>query len=90
VSRDGVVWWSVDHASYAGSAPGARVVRGIVADVPDTFLLWQRPAYQVEIKTPAGELSDPQQAVSAWLTMPRRCSASSMRGALAVRASVAV
>ena len=28
VSRDGVVWWSVDHASYAGTAPGARVGRG--------------------------------------------------------------
>jgi hypothetical protein len=27
VSRDGVVWWSVDHASYAGTAPGARVGR---------------------------------------------------------------
>jgi hypothetical protein len=29
VSRDGVVWWSGDHASYPGSAPGARVGRGI-------------------------------------------------------------
>jgi hypothetical protein len=29
VSRDGVVWWSVDHASYSGTAPGARVGRGI-------------------------------------------------------------
>src|SRR6516162_11287199 len=24
VSRDGVVWWNVDHASYADTAPGAR------------------------------------------------------------------
>ena len=39
VSRDGVVWWSVDHASFAGSAPGARVGRGIVAGVPDLFVL---------------------------------------------------
>jgi hypothetical protein len=31
MSRDGVVWWSVDHASYAGAAPGARPGRGIVA-----------------------------------------------------------
>jgi hypothetical protein len=37
VSRDGVVWWSVDHAAYAGTAPGARVGRGIVAGVPDLF-----------------------------------------------------
>ena len=28
-SRDGVVWWSVDHAAYAGTAPSARVGRGI-------------------------------------------------------------
>jgi hypothetical protein len=27
VSRDGVVWWTVDHAAYADSAPGARVGR---------------------------------------------------------------
>ena len=39
VSRDGVVWWSVDHASYAGTAPGALVGRGIVDGVPDLFVL---------------------------------------------------
>jgi hypothetical protein len=60
VSRDGVVWWSVDHASYAGTAPGARVGRGIVAGVPDLFVLFRGIAHMVEIKTPAGELSDPQ------------------------------
>jgi hypothetical protein len=63
VSRDGVVWWSVDHASYAGTAPGARVGRGIVAGVPDLFVLHRGIAHMVEIKTPAGELSDPQQSV---------------------------
>jgi hypothetical protein len=65
VSRDGVVWWSVDHASYAGTAPGARIGRGIVAGVPDLFVLHRGIAHMVEIKTPAGELSDPQQAVMA-------------------------
>jgi hypothetical protein len=25
VSRDGVVWWPVDHAAYAGTAPDARI-----------------------------------------------------------------
>jgi hypothetical protein len=65
VSRDGVVWWSIDHASYAGIAPSARVGRGIVAGVPDTFMLWQGRAYLIEIKTPAGELSDPRQPVMA-------------------------
>jgi hypothetical protein len=63
VSRDGVVWWSVDHASYAGTTPGARIGRGIVAGVPDLFLLHRGIAHMVEIKTEAGELSDPQQSV---------------------------
>jgi hypothetical protein len=65
VSRDGVVWWSVDHASYAGSAPGARIGRGIVAGVPDLLVLHRGLAHMVEIKTPAGELPDPQQSVMA-------------------------
>jgi hypothetical protein len=65
VSRDGVVWWSVDHAAYAGAAPGARVGRGIVAGVPDLFVLFRCIAHMIEIKTPAGELLDPQQSVMA-------------------------
>jgi hypothetical protein len=65
VSRDGVVWWSVDHASYAGTAPGARIGRGIVAGVPDLFVLHRGIAHMIEIKTPAGELSNPQQSVMA-------------------------
>jgi hypothetical protein len=56
VSRDGVVWWSVDHAAYAGVAPGARVGRGIVAGIPDTFMLWQGRAYLVEIKGTRGRI----------------------------------
>ena len=63
MSRDGVVWWSVDHASYASAAPGARVGRGIVAGVPDLFVLFRGLAHMIEVKTPAGELSDPQQSV---------------------------
>jgi hypothetical protein len=58
VSHDGVVWWSIDHASYAGTAPGARVGR-----VPDLFVLFRGIAHMIEIKTPAGELSDPQRSV---------------------------
>jgi hypothetical protein len=46
-------------------APGARVGRGIIAGVPDLFVLHCGIAHRVEIKTPAGELSDPQQAVMA-------------------------
>jgi hypothetical protein len=64
VSRDGVVWWSVDHASYAGTAPGARVGRGIVAGVPDLFVLHRGIAHMIEIKTPAGVLSDAQRMVA--------------------------
>jgi hypothetical protein len=63
VSRDGVVWWSVDHASYARTAPGARVGRGVVAGAPDLFVLHRGIVHMVEVKTPAGELSDPQRSV---------------------------
>ena len=63
--RHGVVWWSVDHAAYAGTAPGARVGRGIVAGVPDLFVLHRGIAHMIEIKMQAGELSDPQQSVMA-------------------------
>ena len=50
--------------AYAGST-GARVGRGIVAGVPDLFVLHRGIAHMVEVKTPAGELSDPQQSVMA-------------------------
>ena len=86
-SRDGVVWWSVDHAAYAGSAPGARVARGMVTSVPDLFVLHRGIAHMVEIKTPAGELSDPQQSVMAavlasggWVGVVRACIASAING----------
>ena len=39
VSRDRAVRWSINHASYAGTAPGACIGRGIVAGVPDLFVL---------------------------------------------------
>ena len=58
-----MVWWSVDHASYSGTAPGARIGRGIVAGVPDLFVLHRGIAHMIEIKMQAGELSDPQQSV---------------------------
>lgn len=63
VSRFGVVWWSIDHANYAGEVPGIRVGRGIVAGIQDTFILWSGRAYLVEIKTLDGELSLPQQSI---------------------------
>jgi hypothetical protein len=36
---------------YAGTAPGARIGRGIVAGVPDLFALFCGLAHMVEIKT---------------------------------------
>lgn len=65
VSRDGVVWWSVDHANYAGEVPGIRIGRGIVAGVPDLFVCWRGRAHMIEIKTAVGEMSDAQRSVAA-------------------------
>jgi hypothetical protein len=65
VSGHGVVWRSVDHASYAGTAPGAHIRRGIVAGVPDPFVLHRGIAHMVEIKAEDGVLSDEQRSVAA-------------------------
>ena len=54
----------MDHASYAGTAPGARIGRGIVAGLPGLFVLhggiatWSRSRHR-------RELSDPQRSVMA-------------------------
>ena len=50
---------------HAGAASGARIGRGIVAGVPDPFVLFRGLAHMIEVKTPAGGLSDPQQSVMA-------------------------
>jgi hypothetical protein len=60
-----MVWWSADHASYAGTAPGARVGWGIIEGVPDLFVLYRGIVHMVEVKTLAGELSEPPQSVMA-------------------------
>ena len=65
VSAAGVVWFSIDHANYAGEVPGVRVGRGIIAGLPDTFVLWRGIAHLIEIKADDGELSDAQQSVIA-------------------------
>jgi hypothetical protein len=67
VSRHGVVWWSIDHANYAGEVPGIRVGRGIIAGVPDLFLCWRGRAYMVEIKTVVGGMTDSQRSVASAL-----------------------
>ena len=63
VSKAGVVWWSIDIADYGGSVPGVRIGRGIIAGIPDTFILWRGIAHLIEIKADDGELSDAQQSV---------------------------
>jgi len=65
LSRDGVVWYAIDHANYAGEIPGVRIARGIVAGILDMFLLWNGHAYFVELKTEDGRLSPEQQSVAA-------------------------
>ena len=65
VSRDGVVYWSVDHANYAGEVPGIRIGRGIVAGVPDLFCLHRGRAFFIEIKAEDGQLSPAQMSVGA-------------------------
>ena len=77
VSRSGVVWWSVDHANYAGEVPGIRVGRGIVAGIPDLLFLHRGEAFLIEIKTDDGELSEAQRSVLA------ACLAASCRVAVA-------
>lgn len=63
VSRHGVCWWCVDHANFAGEVPGLRIGRGIVAGLPDLFLLWAGDAFFIELKADGGQLSEPQRAV---------------------------
>ena len=65
VSRYGVCWWAIDHANYAGEVPGIRVGRGIIAGVPDLYILHRGRAHHLEIKAEDGELSEAQQSVCA-------------------------
>lgn len=67
VSRNGVVWYSIDHANYAGEVPGIRIERGVIAGILDMFVLWRGLAHFLEIKTADGELSPAQQSVGAAL-----------------------
>jgi hypothetical protein len=69
LSRAGVLWYSIDHANYAGEVPGLRLDRGIVAGILDMFLLYQGRGHFVEIKTEEGRLSEAQQSVTSALLM---------------------
>jgi hypothetical protein len=65
VSRAGVVWYSIDHANYAGEVPGVRIGRGIIAGIPDIFVLYRGRAHMIEVKPEDGELSVAQRSVAA-------------------------
>lgn len=65
VSKHGVVWWSIDISSYHGVA-ATRMLRGIMAGVPDMFFLFQGRAFFIELKRPElGEMSDHQCEVAS-------------------------
>ena len=63
ISKVGVVWWSIDMANYAGEVPGVRIGRGIIAGIPDLFVLHLGYAHLIEVKAEDGELSDAQRSV---------------------------
>lgn len=63
LSQRGVCWWSVDFANYGGTTPGLRIARGIVAGIPDMFVLYAGLAHFLEIKAEDGILSDAQRDV---------------------------
>lgn len=73
VSKAGVVWFAIDHANYAGEVPGVRIGRGIIAGIPDLFVLHLGRAYLIEIKAADGSLSDPQRSVLAALFAGGSC-----------------
>lgn len=69
ISHDGVVWWSVDMAAYAGSVPGIRTGRGCIAGVPDIIVLHRGRAFFLEVKADDGSLSPAQQQVGLAILM---------------------
>ena len=68
ISGDGVVWWSVDAASFAGVA-GARQGRGIVAGVPDIAVAWAGLLFMIEVKADDGLMSEAQRNFVTALAM---------------------
>jgi hypothetical protein len=58
-----VIWWSVDHAHYAG-VPGTRIRRGIIAGIPDIYLEHNGHAFHIELKAADGRQSIAQRELS--------------------------
>ena len=65
LSKFGALWFSVDHANYAGEVPGIRLGRGIVAGIPDVFILYRGKCYLIELKSEDGSLTEEQKATLA-------------------------
>lgn len=73
MSRHGAYWFSVDIAAYAGSAPGIRTSRGVIAGIPDIHVHYLGRVYLLEVKAADGVLSEAQQgffATSTWCGVP--------------------
>lgn len=64
VSDCGVVWFAIDHSDFAGKVPGVRIGRGIIAGIPDLFVLHRGRTHYIELKAADGELTDEQKAVA--------------------------
>lgn len=60
ISREGVTWYSVDMAAYAGSVPGIRTGRGCVAGVADIVVIFEGRGHFIEVKADDGSLSPAQ------------------------------
>jgi hypothetical protein len=71
VSRAGVVWWSCDIAAYEGTTPGLRTSRGVIAGVPDIFVLHRGIAHHIEVKAEDGVVSLEQQSVATAILVAR-------------------
>lgn len=66
VSDQAVMWYAIDHASYHGEVPGARMARGIVAGLPDVWFHWRGNCGVIELKARDGHATEPQcQCLSA-------------------------
>lgn len=73
MSHDGVTWWSVDMAAYAGRVPGIRTGHGCIAGVPDIVVIWRGRAHFIEVKAIDGQLSLPQRSVATAILVAGAC-----------------
>ena len=65
ISNHGVVWWSVDLASYMGSMPETHIDRGCIPGIPDIFVVHDGRSHMMEVKAADGLLSWPQRRLAA-------------------------